>query len=311
MRECELRIIDFSLFNNKDFMNDLISKKDNFSTISFGSESCYKQLPSVDNMHNIVKKLEGFDRKFLVPTVYETHFDLLMKYVDMAINNKVECLCINDFGTLNFIHREYKEEVPKIVLGPSLVYSYEYVPWHEHFLQNDPEYLEMCMAKCNIDNDWTYSFLKEFFGKFNFGIELAGTPGIMQSINSLKEHGFEVSVIADLIPVSYTRCCHTAKFYQKTPQTCGRPCRSLLVTERTHRWHKGKHEVVEIPEEIRKIIPKLYVWGNATYNLSDNEDIKARRNDIDNIIFYQRFYDSLDVVVEKQKNLLETELVTR
>jgi hypothetical protein len=307
MSKSELRIIDFSLFNNKDFMNDLNGKKEYFSTISFGSESCYRQLPSVDIMNKIIKSLEGCDRKFIVPTVYETHFDLLVRYLDMAINNKVEYLCINDFGTLNFIHREYKDDVPNIVLGPGLIYSYEYVPWHEHFLENDPEYLEKCMSRCNIDNDWSYSFLKEFFGKFNFGIELAGTPGIMQSIDPLREHGFEVNVIADLIPVSYTRCCHTAKFYHKTPQTCGRPCRSMLCTERTHRWHKGKHEVVEIPDGIRKIIPKLYVWGNATYNLSNNEDIKLRRDDIDQIIFYQRFYESLDSIVEKQKILLETE----
>lgn len=307
MSKSELRIIDFSLFNNKEFMSDLEEKRKFFSTISFGSESCYRQLPSVEAVQKIIKSLEGSNRKFLVPTVYETHFDLLMNYVDMAIKNKVEYLCVNDFGTMNFIHREYGEDVPKVVLGPSLVYSYEYVPWHEHFLENDPSYLEMCMSKCNIDNDWTYNFLQEFFGKFNFGIEMAGTSGIMQSIDSLKEHDFEVSVFADLIPVSYTRACHTAKFYQKTPQTCGRPCRDLLCTERTHRWHKGKQEVVEIPEEIKKIIPKLYVWGNATYNLSNSEDIKSRKNDIDHIIFYQRFYDNLDAIVERQKKLLEAE----
>ncbi|MHB8064814.1 MAG: hypothetical protein ACYDG2_19665, partial [Ruminiclostridium sp.] len=131
----------------------------------------------------------------------------------------------------------------------------------------------------------------------DFEIEMAATPMAMTSIDRLNSSNIFVNLLADLIPVSYTRCCHTAKYYKRTPKECGLPCREMLTTERTHRWMNDKREVVEIPEDVRKIIPKLLVWGNSTFSKSDVENVKRYKDNVKVVIFDYRVYGSLDTLV--------------
>lgn len=293
----ELRIIDFTVFESEDFKNNIEKYKDTFETISFGSESCFRQLPSLERTKKIIDMTAGFKRKLLIPTTFESFYDEITEYVDLGIKEGVEYLGVNDYGVLNYINKKYgKLENTKIVIGNHLSYSIEYVPWHEHFFELDPEFVKENMLKNNFDNQWTYNFLKKTFPDLEFEIEMAATPMATSSIERLNENHIYVNLLADLIPVSYTRCCHTAKYYKRTPKDCGRPCRQLLVTERTHRWMNDKREVVEIPPEVRKIIPKLLVWGNATFSKSNVEDVKKYKDQVKVVIFDYRYYGNLEAI---------------
>lgn len=295
----ELRMIDFTALDMEDFKNNIEKYQDKFEMISFGSESCYRQLPSLDKLEKMFAVTSNFKRKLLLPMTFESFYDDILKYVDWAIEKKIEYLCVNDYGILNYIYTKYGAlKDTQIVIGNGLSYSIEYVPWHEHFFEQDPEFVKENMLKNNFDNQWTFDFLKKNFEGMKFEIEMASTSMAISSIETLTSNQMKVHLIADLIPVSYTRCCHTAKYYKRTPKDCGRPCRELLVTERTHRWMNDKREVVEIPPEVRKIIPKLLVWGNATYSMSNMDVAKKYRDDIQYVIWDYRFYKDLETLVK-------------
>jgi hypothetical protein len=50
-------------------------------------------------------------------------------------------------------------------------------------------------------------------------------PRILPSLGSLVEEGLSLSVHLHLVPVTFTRNCHTARFLGETrPEPCSRPC---------------------------------------------------------------------------------------
>ncbi|MHB8065383.1 MAG: hypothetical protein ACYDG2_22685, partial [Ruminiclostridium sp.] len=56
----ELRIIDYTVFEDEIFKNNITKYKNVFETISFGSESCYRQLPSIERIKKIIDNTRDF-----------------------------------------------------------------------------------------------------------------------------------------------------------------------------------------------------------------------------------------------------------
>jgi len=80
----ELKIFDYELLLNDSFYQEL--EKISVDTISFGSESCYLQLPDPSLFQEIFSRLERFRKKFNVPILFESHFHKVAGIIDSIID---------------------------------------------------------------------------------------------------------------------------------------------------------------------------------------------------------------------------------
>lgn len=293
MANIELRLNDYDQILDGAFM-DQIRQMNKVGIISFGSESCYHMLPDDETLTNVLNALDGFQKKLILPTAFESYFDKVVHVLDQAIDH-VDIVSINDYGVLHYYREKYKDRDVTVCLGNGLSYTYDECPWNEHFRLDEIEEVQENILMSNLDGMGTYEWLKDTF-PFNFDIEIPAMPGVLKSANNMKNQGHTVSLLVDEVPVSFSRACHAIRHFDYTHDNCERVCRKKVKLEIDQRWDFFEGDVVTVQEENRKWIPNYLVFGTVIHL---EEKPKLQELDVkvaDQYIIDYKFYENMGQV---------------
>lgn len=287
MPEIEVRIVDYEQLNNPALLRALETIHPD--TISLGSDSCFRQLPAVDTLVRLLDGLRPYRRKFVVPMLFESHFDAVCATID-AVVDQVDVVGVNDYGVLRYLSERHRDKVSRVTLGSGVSYSYEECPWHEHIVRDECETVKRALLRSNVDNSWMYDVMGTF--PFALEIEVPALPGMTASAAELRRKGMAVAVLADGVPVSCARACHTARYLGLAVDNCGCACLKKAVLRATHRWDFFQGDIKEIRPVVREQMPSLTVWGNMIYVPNPNPDPITAMQRGDSVVFDYRFYES-------------------
>jgi hypothetical protein len=102
-------------------------------------------------------------------------------------------------------------------------------------------------------------------------IEVDPLPRASASFASLREAGFALNMLLDVVPIAYARSCHTARYYGSAPPGCEARCDQPFVLTATHRWRLVHGNVELLSRQARAAIPEFTVFGNVVYLRTDGE----------------------------------------
>ena len=257
----EVRVFDHRLLLNRSFCQALDGA--GITQISFGSESCYRQLPSVEEMDRIAARFEPTRLKLVVPLAFESHFETVAAYVERYLD-KISTVSINDLGMLRYLLRRHGQRHFRVAIGAGLFYSYMECPWHNHIIRDEPPKVRQAMLQGNIESGWMIDFLQEFVDR-PLEIEMPAIPSLCNASTAMRQAGFELSALLDGVQISFARACHTCRYYHVLPAKCSRQCLQKIRLKSTHWWDFFEGDVKEIRPIIQQQMPDLLVWGNAIY----------------------------------------------
>ena len=228
--------------------------------VRFGSEFCEQLLPS---SHTLERAYEfscenGKEFTYVTPRLsnagiakLKEQFPLLNEKGEIA-DHSSPSVVVNDFGALNILHR-YPNLHPH--LGRNLFLVPARSAWAEGHLRDeepssenqaqrrirDPHSSTSLVAALDAASishmgDWVRDLYSTTSLNYHATIKLYQSygcekvdvdwiPRILPALGFLIEKGLSLSVHLYLVPVTFTRKCHTARFLgEKSPETCSRPC---------------------------------------------------------------------------------------
>jgi hypothetical protein len=207
--------------------------KSDCQKIRFGSEFCEWKIPRVPEIKKAYNDVKNGKKEFafITPRASNKSLSKIREHFTF-LNSKTENEAIvNDLGVLD-LSSEYPEVVPH--LGRQLIHIPARCPWikpdlKDNFLLNIFKLSsgeESLYSQTSLNFKSTMRFYRELGVK---GIDLDLIPRCFPYYNSLSDAGFKTAIHLDLIPVSITRKCHTARFLgEKEPEKCSRPCNSKI-----------------------------------------------------------------------------------
>ncbi len=285
MSTIELRVVDYDHFDDRRFVRVLEDLRPD--AVSVGSESCYRALPDVARLSRIFQSLRGVRKKFVVPMLFESHFDAVRPFIEAAVP-LADGVVVNDYGVLRLLGSGFAGRVETVTLGSGVSYSYEECPWYDHIVRDESDAVKRSILRSNLDNEWMYDILGTF--PFKLEVEVPALPGMSGSADRLRRLGIKVSVLANGVPVSCARACHAARYFGVPVKRCGRVCRERVVLRPTHRWDFFEGDVKEIHPAVREQMPELLVWGNLIYVANAPGTVLPALARADNVVFDYKFF---------------------
>ncbi len=260
MNTIEYRVLDYKKLLDTYYVEKI--KATGAEWVSFGSESCHRQLPPIGDLGQILDNLSGFKTKFVCPFAFESNFKKITPYVDVLVS-RVDVININDMGIFYYIHKNYGDIVKSMVLGSGVSYSYMSCPWHKHLTRDEPDHIKDTLLRSNMDSEWMFSVLDKY--GYDFSIELPAMDPLSESVKRIKKKGYTVEGLLKGVPVSYARACHYTRFKGIKVEECSIECNKPLTIKPTKRWDFFEADVTPIREEVKKQMPDFDVYGNVIY----------------------------------------------
>jgi len=294
--DIEVRISDLNQ------LNDVISYGIDCDIIGVGDEGCVYKLPSPDDLPDIVDKVEetGLEFRLVTPFVPQSHFKYVFSLIQKLseLKNHVN-IVINDYGLLHASQR-LNIRNPHFIIGHFLSATHEASPWFELMVSQESEFVKNICAQNFLNDSHLNTFLKRLGV---VGIEAECLPNEVKSLQEIHERGLYIGLLLDFVPVTFSRVCHTSRFYRLHPPKCRTKCNSPLVLQITHyrEWWIPRAEFKEISYELRQRIPKLYVYGNIVYRKSPIK-LNKKLDFVDYVILDVKFY-SLKELSEEIRNI--------
>lgn len=240
--------------------------KSNCDGIRFGSDFCEWKIPNLDSLkkaYSIVQK-SGKSFAYVTPRLSNSSFKKAEEGLVFLNDSGEANVVINDLGLLDILEK-YSNLKPH--LGRRLVFMPARCPWIDDTLKFraglfERKKLEELYYQTSLNYAPTISFFKRYGVR---GVDVDWIPDSFPFFDLLTKNGLAVSVHMQLIPVTITRRCHTARFLsEKEPQTCSRPCdkRAFLLKQPTMKQ-------------------ELYLHGNAVFRLINpsSDDMKQLRDE--------------------------------
>ncbi len=253
----------------------------NCDEVRFGSEFCEWKIPSLTVLKKALKIVTSHNKKFtyITPKISSTNLKKIKKQLDFLRDYKCR-IVINDLGVLNIITQE-SDLFPH--LGRQLVYIAARCPWisFDSDRWTEKKRLEKSYHQTSLNFDPMIDFLNDF------NIHSADVDWIPQSFQyykDLRKKGIDLSIYLHLIPITLTRKCHIARFFQETnPENCSKPCneKSLFL----------KQKIMQL---------ELFLWDNAVFRYIEpsREEIKSLRNKVNEFIIMLNSITKLENRVE-------------
>lgn len=230
-----------------------------------GSESCVHRLPSVEHVEAIVRKIEGLT--VVTPITPQKHYDLMLEYVK-SLPGGIR-LVVNDMGMLYTLHRDgVLDSFEAVAAGRGIVHTSEACPWVDHLVRDESEAVRSAFLQTNLNYSRTLHLIK------GMGISAMETDMESRTIRAARRTGLPVAGHMEYIAVSYTRSCHTARFFGEQPPGCILRCNSPMELELVDMFDlSGTPPGFAQPSpEMLEVYPVLYLLGNTVYFKSDCVD---------------------------------------
>ncbi|MBW6519099.1 MAG: hypothetical protein K0A89_11445 [ANME-2 cluster archaeon] len=255
--------------------------KEHGASLGIGSESCVHRLPSVEQVEAIARQIEGLT--VVTPITPQKHYDRILEYI-----RGLPCgvrLVVNDVGVLYALHRDGRlDGFETVAAGRGIVHTSEACPWVDHLVRDESEEVKAAFLQTNLNYSRTLHFMKEM------GISAMETDLESRTVRAALKTGLPVAGHAEFIAVSYTRSCHTARFFGEQPPGCIRRCNSPMELELVDMFDlSGKPPGFAQPSpEMLEVYPVLYLLGNTVYFKSDCMDTAG----LERVILNAEMYDT-------------------
>jgi len=221
--------------------------------VRFGSEFCEHLLPGLGALERAYQFAREADKGFtyVTPRLSNAGIKKLKEHLSL-LNEKGEVsVVVNDFGALNVL-TDYAKLHPH--LGRHLFVVPARSPLAERRAQRDDASSEMGRWAHDLYSSTSLNYEVTIELYRSLGCQRADAdwiPRVFPSLGSVVRNGFALSVHVHLVPVTFTRKCHMARFLgEKSPETCSRPCRRRAFVLR--------NEALEVLR-----LEPYYLHGNA------------------------------------------------
>lgn len=257
------------------------------ASIGIGSECCVHRLPSIEQVGKIAGQME--DLSVVTPITPQKHYDRMLEYI-RGLPRSIR-LVVNDVGVLYALHRDGGlDGFEEVAAGRGIVHTSEACPWVDHLVRDESEEVKAAFLQTNLNYSRTLEFMK------GMGISAMETDLESRTIRAALKTGLPVAGHAEFIAVSYTRSCHTARYYGEVPPSCVQRCNSPMELELVDMFDlSGTPPGFAQPSpEMFEIFPTLYLLGNTVYFKSDCKDTTG----LERVILNAEMYD-VDTLKEK------------
>ena len=195
--------------------------------IRFGSEFCEQLLPSLAALEKAVELSQDAGKEFtyVTPRLSNAGIERLAQQLPHLNERGEVTVVVNDFGALHLL-RNTRNLRPH--LGRHLFMVRARSPWVDIHIRGERpqspgrEWIQNLYATTSLNYTPTLDLYR------GLGCQQADVdwiPRIFPSIGLLVRSGVKVSVHLHLVPMTFTRRCHTARFtHQTDPSRCTRPC---------------------------------------------------------------------------------------
>jgi len=195
------------------------------NSVRFGSEFCEYKLTDLDRLERICESVHGKGKKFsyVTPRVSNKGIRKLRKHLKLLNGKENVDIVVNDLGVLN-IMKHYQNLRP--CLGRLLLRVPARSPYVGTIMSARELLARRWFKRLFSSINITYRLTMEFFQRNGVkSIDIDWIPSIFSCLDSLTGYGFEVSIHLHLVPVTFARRCHTARFLgEKNPEKCSKPC---------------------------------------------------------------------------------------
>jgi hypothetical protein len=230
--------------------------KSNCSGVRFGSEFCEHLLPNLGVLEKAYELVREGGKEFIyvTPRLSNAGIERLKEQLSFLSEKGEVRVVVNDFGALNVL-RHYPRLRPH--LGRHLYRLPARSPWTERYIEpTDPlsdegRWIRDVYASTSLNFQPTIDLYRSYGCQ---GADVDWIARIFPSLGFLVRNGLSLSMHLFLVPVTFTRKCHTARFLEeKSPEECSRPClgRALLL----------RNELLEA------VGVDFFLHGNAVFRL--------------------------------------------
>jgi hypothetical protein len=250
--------------------------RSNCSGVRFGSEFCERLLPTLgilEKAYDLVRK-GGREFVYVTPRLSNAGIERLREQFSF-LNEKGEVrVVVNDLGAL-VVLRHYPNLRPH--LGRHLYRLPARSPWTERYIEpTDPlsdkgRWIRDVYASTSLNYRPTIDLYRSYGCQ---GADVDWIERIFPSLGFLVRNGLSLSMHLFLVPITFTRKCHTARFLEeKSPEECSRPClsRAFLL----------KNELLEA------VGVDFFLHGNAVFRVvqpSPREMLAAREAGVAEVV---------------------------
>jgi hypothetical protein len=251
--------------NNLNTLREVVNS--NCDEIRFGSEFCEWKIPNLPVLTKALNIVKEHNKQFtyITPKISSTNLEKIKTQLDFLKEYKCR-IVINDLGILNIVTQENRL-FPH--LGRQLVYIAARCPWisFDSGRWIEKKRLEKIYYQTSLNFEPMIDFLNDVKIK---SADVDWIPQSFQHYQDLGKRGINLSIYLHLIPITLTRKCHIARFFQETnPENCSKPCneKSLFL----------KQKIMQM---------EFFLWDNAVFRYLEpsREEIKRVRSKVNEFI---------------------------
>jgi hypothetical protein len=243
------------------------------SGVRLGSEFCEVLLPKVSELVEAFALAQRAGKVFtyVTPRLSSAGMEKLREQLAVLNDQGAVQVVVNDLGAFNILG-DYASVHPH--LGRLLFVVPARTPWVEFHLHREDlsirrrEWLRSLYSSTSLNYRGTIELYRSYGCE---GADIDWLPRIFPSLAFLAENGLRLSVHLHLVPATFTRRCHTARFLGETsPEKCSKPC--------LHRAFLLRNEPLGT---------ELYLHGNAAFRIVDPspEGVEElRRHGVDELV---------------------------
>lgn len=256
-------------------------------TISIGHEACPHKLPSTDELKRAAETIREHGKRFafVAPICYERFVGNVLERVQALVEAPDTTIVVNDFGLLLLLADRGWHKVATVAVGHGLSYTFEQQPWFDLTLARESAEAREGFYRNSLDDPQTWPFLKECGVT---AIEVDALPRTAVSFDGLRNAGFRLNMLIDVVPVAYARSCHTARYHKAVPPNCTQLCERPFELTTTDHWRLMHNQLEPIPRRVRENLPQFTVYGNVVYRSTEGLDMPSFP--IDTVTLDVRYY---------------------
>ncbi len=233
--------------------------------VSLGSDACPLSLPPVPELREARRRAAdaGRELKLVTPAVFQRHWERFNAYLDAVLAEMPELgIVFNDYGVLERVARRHPE-YGQITLGHVLSYIYEECPWFDYLVEAEGEWIARTEEVTVFDTPGNLEFLKRYRVK---EIETCMLPMAVTSFHGFWDRGYAVNAMVDMIPFTYGRACHGARYYGKTVgKDCFEICNEITTLRYSHRWIFQERHLHPVKDRTMERIGPMHSYGNVLF----------------------------------------------
>jgi hypothetical protein len=195
--------------------------------VRFGSEFCEHLLPNLGTLEKAYELASAEKKEFVyvTPRLSNAGIERLREQLPLLGEKGAAGVVVNDFGALRVL-RHHASLRP--YLGRHLFRVPARRPWTDGIIQREDLASERGRWIRDLYSTTSLNFRPtiELFRRHGCArADVDWIPRIFPALGFLVENGIRLSVHLHLVPVTFTRKCHTARFLgEKSPGSCSRPC---------------------------------------------------------------------------------------